>query len=54
VWASNAGSAVPLAPSSVAQTRSMFLPPAFAALAIAAVDLTAWSAEQLMPILSTE
>ena len=41
VWASKARSAVPLAPSSVAHTKSMFLPPAFAALAVAAVALTA-------------
>ena len=47
--ASNAGSAVPVVPSSVAQTRSMFSPPALAALAVAAVDLTACSVEQLMP-----
>ena len=52
--ASKAGLAVPHVPSKVAHIRSMFLPPAFAALAIAAVDRTAWRAEQLIPMLSTE
>ena len=48
--ASNAGSAVLLAPSMVAQTKSMFLPPGLAEQAVAAVLRTEWSADQFIPM----